>query len=128
MTNNVSDSNETQTAAQEEAKDGSDTVIVHEGSSERVANKEEFSDLRVNRDNVFDYVIAAVNQSDGGDASLIKFQQPEFSAQGNGLWNIAANNKSGVGAYTFIVNQDGTVSIYNGTMDEKIDEQKVNLK
>ncbi|MDO6364677.1 MULTISPECIES: hypothetical protein [Staphylococcus] len=39
--------------------------------------------MKVNRDNVFDYVIAAVNQNNGVDASLIKFQQPEFSTQEN---------------------------------------------
>nr|WP_210145753.1 hypothetical protein [Staphylococcus sp. GDK8D75P] len=83
--------------------------------------------MKVNRDNVFDYVIAAVNQTDGGDASLIKFQQPEFSAQDDGLWRIAANNKSGHGSYTFIIEQDGTVQIWDGLMNEKIEEQKVTL-
>ena len=52
---------------------------------------------------MFDYVIAAVNQTDGGDAFLIKFRQPEFSAQDDGLWRIAANNKSGhFGSYTLL--------------------------
>ncbi|MEJ7349577.1 hypothetical protein ACP2X1_08770 [Staphylococcus epidermidis] len=49
--------------------------------------------MKVNRDNVFDYVIAAINQNDDGDASLYKFQQLEFSTQENGLWRIASNNK-----------------------------------
>ncbi len=109
--NNESQSNESQNNSQVQENDGSQTVKVHEGSSERTADKDEFSNLKVNRDNVFDYVIAAVNKTDGGDASLIKFQQPEFSAQNDGLWRIAANNKSGHGAYTFIVAQDGTVQI-----------------
>ncbi len=42
---------------------------------------------------MFDYVIAAINQNDDGDASLYKFQQLEFSTQENGLWRIASNNK-----------------------------------
>ncbi|RIL68780.1 hypothetical protein BUY49_11710 [Staphylococcus devriesei] len=92
-----------------------------------MANKQEFSNLKVNRDNVFDYVIAAINQTDGGDASLIKFQQPKFSEQGDGIWQIAANNKSGAGSYTFTVKQDGTVECWDGFMDNKFDEQKVTL-
>ncbi len=119
---------ESQNNSQEQDNDGSQTVKVHEGSSERTADKDEFSDLKVNRDNVFDYVIAAVNQTEGGDASLIKFQQPEFSAQDDGIWRIAANNKSGHGSYTFIVDQDGTVQIWDGLMNEKIEEQKVTIE
>lgn len=126
--NNENQSNESQNNSQEQENDGSQTVKVHEGSSERTADKDEFSDLKVNRDNVFDYVIAAVNQTDGGDASLIKFQQPEFSAQDDGLWRIAANNKSGHGSYTFIVDQNGTVQIWDGLMNEKIEEQKVTIE
>ncbi|MGW7947736.1 hypothetical protein [Staphylococcus xylosus] len=125
--NNESQSDESQNSIQEQDNDGSQIVKVHEGSSERTATKDEFSELKVNRDNVFDYVIAAVNQTDGGDASLIKFQQPEFSAQDDGIWRIAANNKSGHGSYTFIVDQDGTVQIWDGLMNEKIEEQKVTL-
>ncbi|MGZ2417038.1 hypothetical protein ACUXJ9_001275 [Staphylococcus caledonicus] len=116
-----------ETPPKQEANDGSEWVEVHAGGSTRIANKQEFSNLKVNRDNVFDYVIAAINQTDGGDASLIKFQQPKFSEQGDGIWQIAANNKSGRGAYNFIVEQDGTVNIWNGPMNEKIDEQKVTL-
>lgn len=126
--NDDNQSNENQSNKQVVNNDGSQTIKVHEGSSERAATKDEFSDLKVNRDNVFDYVIAAVNQTDGGDASLIKFQQPEFSAQDDGLWRIAANNKSGHGSYTFIVDQNGTVQIWDGLMNEKIEEQKVTLK
>lgn len=124
---NENTSNESQSNNQEPNNDGSQTVKVHEGSSERTATKDEFSDLKVNRNNVFDYVIEAVNQTDGGDASLIKFQQPEFSAQDDGIWRIAANNKSGHGSYTFIVTQDGTVQMWDGLMNEKIEEQKVTL-
>ena len=56
-------SNESQNNSQEQENDVSQTVKVHEGSSERTADKDEFSDLKVNRDNVFDYVIAAINQN-----------------------------------------------------------------
>lgn len=127
-TNSNYQSNENQNNNSEQNNDGSQTVKVHEGGNERTANKNEFSNLKVNRDNVFDYVIAAINQNEGGEASSVTFQQPEFSAQGDGIWKIAANNKSGHGSYTFIVNQDGTVQIWNGLMNEKYEEKKVTLK
>lgn len=127
-TNSNYQSNENQNNNSEQNNDGSQTVKVHEGGNERTANKNEFSNLKVNRDNVFDYVIAAINQNEDGDASSVTFQQPEFSAQGDGIWKIAANNKSGHGSYTFIVNQDGTVQIWNGLMNEKYEEKKVTLK
>ncbi|UXR30370.1 hypothetical protein MUA73_00365 [Staphylococcus simulans] len=92
-----------------------------------MTSKDEFAHLKVNRDNVFDYLIAAINQSEGGDASKIKFQQPEFSAQGEGTWKIPANNKSGHGSYTFIVNQNGTVEFWDGMMNDKFDEIHVTL-
>ena len=54
-----------------------------------------------------------------------KISTTKFSAQDDGLWRIAANNKSGHGSYTFIVNQNGTVQIWDGLMNEKIEEQKL---
>lgn len=123
---NVNNNNDS-TVTRQQTSDGSEKVEVSAGGAHKIENKENFSHLRVNRDNVFDYVIAAVNQSEGGDASLIKFQQPVFIAQGDGIWKIAANNKSGAGAYTFIVEQDGSVQIWNGPMNLKIDEKKINL-
>lgn len=126
-TENIGQSDDMTNNKQEtQATDGSETVKVREGSSKRMASKEEFAHLKVNRDNVFDYLIAAINQSEGGDASKITFQQPEFSAQGDGIWRIPANNKSGHGSYTFLVEQDGTVSFLDGMMD-KFHEEHVTL-
>lgn len=119
--------NTTNNEQEAQATDGSETVKVHEGSSQRMTSKDEFAHLRVNRDNVFDYLIAAINQSEDGDASKIKFQQPEFSAQGEGVWKIPANNKSGHGSYTFLVEQDGTVSFWDGMMNDKFHEEHVTL-
>ncbi|WP_412518964.1 hypothetical protein [Staphylococcus simulans] len=119
--------NTTNNEQEAQATDGSETVKVHEGSSQRMTSKDEFAHLRVNRDNVFDYLIAAINQSEDGDASKIKFQQPEFSAQGEGVWKIPANNKSGHGSYTFLVEQDGTVSFWYGMMNDKFHEEHVTL-
>ncbi|WP_232806172.1 hypothetical protein [Staphylococcus caledonicus] len=116
-----------ETPQQQESNDGSEWVKVHKGGTTRIANKQEFSNLKVNRDNVFDYLIAGINQSEGGDASLITFQQPEFILQNGGMWKIAANNKSGAGSYTFTVKQDGTVEFWDGFMDDKFEEQKVTL-
>ncbi|KIX91494.1 hypothetical protein TP70_02095 [Staphylococcus microti] len=76
---------------------------------------------------MFDYLIAGINQG-GGDASLITFQQPIFNEQGSGLWVIEGNNKSGVGTtYRFVIDQDGTVSMYNDYDHELIDKQHVTL-
>ncbi|WP_233649239.1 hypothetical protein [Staphylococcus devriesei] len=116
-----------ETPPKQEANDGSEWVKVRGGGAHETVNKQELSNLKVNRDNVFNYVIAGINQSEGGDASLITFQQPEFILQNGGMWKIAANNKSGVGSYTFTVKQDGTVEFWDGFMDDKFDEQKVTL-
>lgn len=127
-TENIGQSDESTSNQQEvQATDGSETVKISGGSGSGTANKEEFSDLQVNRDNVFDYLIAAINQSEGGDASKIKFQQPELIMQDGGMWKIPANNKSGHGSYTFIVNQNGTVEFWDGMMNDKFDEIHVTL-
>lgn len=127
-TENIGQSDESTSNQQEtQVTDGSETVKISGGSGSGTANKEEFSDLQVNRDNVFDYLIAAINQSEGGDASKIKFQQPELIMQDGGMWKIPANNKSGHGSYTFIVNQNGTVEFWDGMMNDKFDEIHVTL-
>lgn len=127
-TENIGQSDETTNNKQEtKATDGSETVKISGGSGSGTANKEEFSDLQVNRDNVFDYLIVAINQTEGGDASKIKFQQPELIMQDGGMWKIPANNKSGHGSYTFIVNQNGTVEFWDGMMNDKFDEVHVTL-
>ncbi|VED58983.1 hypothetical protein [Staphylococcus simulans] len=127
-TDNIGQSDESTSNQQEtQVTDGSETVKISGGSGSGTANKEEFSDLQVNRDNVFDYLIAAINQSEGGDASKIKFQQPELIMQDGGMWKIPANNKSGHGSYTFIVNQNGTVEFWDGMMNDKFDEIHVTL-
>lgn len=66
----------------------------------------ENEEQKVNRDNVFDYLIDHINSQEGGDASLIKFQEPTYDGS---TWTILANNKSGVGSYVFTVFDDGTV-------------------
>lgn len=127
-TENIGQSDESTSNQQEtQVTDGSETVKISGGSGSGTANKEEFSDLQVNRDNVFDYLIAAINQSEGGDASKIKFQQPELIMQDGGMWKIPANNKSGHGSYPFIVNQNGTVEFWDGMMNDKFDEIHVTL-
>lgn len=127
-TDNIGQSDESTSNQQEtQVTDGSETVKISGGSGSGTANKEEFSDLQVNRDNVFDYLIAAINQSEGGDASKIKFQQPELIMQDGGMWKIPANNKSGHGSYTFIVNQNGTVEFWDGMMNDKFNEIHVTL-
>lgn len=86
-------------ANNEDSYSDQEQVNADETQTQEIKSTEEniSDEQQVTRDNVFDYVIAAVNQTDGGDASLIKFQQPEFSAQDDGLWRIAANNKVDTG-------------------------------
>lgn len=124
--NNKNNSSENQYVNQKRNNDGSESVTVQEGSSEKTTHQNEISNLKINRDNVFDYLIAGINQTEGGDASLLKFQEPE--EQEDGSWKISANNKSGVGSNTFIVRQDGVVEFWDGFMDEKFDEQRVMLE
>ncbi|WP_232334972.1 MULTISPECIES: hypothetical protein [Staphylococcus] len=77
---------------------------------------------QVTRDNVFDYTIAAVNEV--GDADLLKFQEPEYNGS---EWTINANNKSGAGANTIVVKDDGTVQIWNGPKTSMGHETKIEL-
>ncbi|WP_436867736.1 hypothetical protein [Staphylococcus shinii] len=77
---------------------------------------------QVTRDNVFDYTIAAVNEV--GDADLLKFQEPEYNGS---EWTINANNKSGAGANTIVVKDDGTVQIWNGPKTSMDHETKIEL-
>ncbi|MBL0377880.1 hypothetical protein ESM34_07085 [Staphylococcus sp. SNAZ 59] len=77
---------------------------------------------QVTRDNVFDYAIAAVNEV--GDADLLKFQEPEYNGS---EWTINANNKSGAGANTIVVKDDGTVQIWNGPKTSMDHETKIEL-
>lgn len=85
-------------------------------------NKDNSSVENVTRDNVFDYVIAAVNNTEDGDASKLKFYEPE--KQGSD-WKVPATNKSGAGGNTFIVHQDGHVEIWNGPMTTKFSTEYV---
>lgn len=78
----------------------------------------------VTRDNVFDYLIEAIDSGKGNDHNLIKFQEP---TKKDGYWEIAANNKSGVGSYMFKVYLDGTVEFWNGPMTDMSMSKKVVL-
>ncbi|MDW4186340.1 hypothetical protein QI156_07840 [Staphylococcus saprophyticus] len=80
------------------------------------------AEQQVTRNNVFDYAIAAVNEV--GDADLLKFQEPEYNGS---EWTINANNKSGAGANTIIVKDDGTVQIWNGPKTSMDHETKIEL-
>lgn len=90
---------------------------------EQSTTEEDTSDEQhVTRNNVFDYAIAAVNEV--GDADLLKFQEPEYNGS---EWTINANNKSGAGANTIIVKDDGTVQIWNGPKTSMDYETKIEL-
>lgn len=77
---------------------------------------------KITRDNVFDYAIAAINKV--GNADLLKFQEPEYNGS---EWTINANNKSGAGANTIVVKDDGTVQIWNGPKTSIDYETKIEL-
>lgn len=81
---------------------------------------------KVTRDNVFDYVIKGINDSDG-DASLIRFQEPTYEANSD-RWFIVATNKSGVGTtYKIYVDNTGHVTIYEGVNDNVVVNEDVSL-
>lgn len=104
--NNENQSNQSQKNSQDQA------------TTEENTNDEQ----QVTRDNMFDYAIAAVN--DVGDADLLKFQEPEYNGS---EWTINANNKSGAGANTIVVKDDGTVQIWNGPKTSMNHETKIEL-
>ncbi|ALY24710.1 hypothetical protein SAGV51_00059 [Staphylococcus aureus] len=92
-------------------------------SQDQVTTEENTNDeQQVTRDNMFDYAIAAVNEV--GDADLLKFQEPEYNGS---EWTINANNKSGAGANTIVVKDDGTVQIWNGPKTSMNHETKIEL-
>ena len=102
----------------------SDQGQVNADETQEVNSTEENTNdaQQVTRDNVFDYTIAAVNEV--GDADLLKFQEPEYNGS---EWTINANNKSGVGANTIVVKDDGTVQIWNGPKTSMDHETKIEL-
>ncbi|AGP27049.1 Uncharacterised protein [Staphylococcus aureus] len=104
--NNENQSNQSQKNSQDQA------------TTEENTNDEQ----QVTRDNMFDYAIAAVNEV--GDADLLKFQEPEYNGS---EWTINANNKSGAGANTIVVKDDGTVQIWNGPKTSMNHETKIEL-
>lgn len=113
--------------AQQKENDDSDSQSINESAnnnSQQQSTTEEYTsdEQRVTRNNVFDYAIAAVNEV--GDADLLKFQEPVYN---NGEWKIDANNKSGAGANTIIVKDDGTVQIWNGPKTSIDHETKIEL-
>ncbi|HCX0712245.1 TPA: hypothetical protein OYZ60_002564 [Staphylococcus aureus] len=104
--NNENQSNQSQKNSQDQA------------TTEENTNDEQ----QVTRDNMFNYAIAAVNEV--GDADLLKFQEPEYNGS---EWTINANNKSGAGANTIVVKDDGTVQIWNGPKTSMNHETKIEL-
>lgn len=104
--NNENQSNQSQKNSQDQA------------TTEENTNDEQ----QVTRDNMFDYAIAAVNEV--GDADLLKFQEPEYNGS---EWTVNANNKSGAGANTIVVKDDGTVQIWNGPKTSMNHETKIEL-
>lgn len=117
--------------AQQKENDDSDSQSINESAnnesqnnSQQQSTTEEYTsdEQQVTRNNVFDYAIAAVNEV--GDADLLKFQEPVYN---NGEWKIDANNKSGAGANTIIVKDDGTVQIWNGPKTSMDHETKFEL-
>lgn len=102
----------------------SDQEQVNADETQEVNSTEENTNdaQQVTRDNVFDYTIAAINEV--GDADLLKFQEPEYNGS---EWTINANNKSGAGANTIVVKDDGTVQIWNGPKTSMDHETKIEL-
>ena len=118
-----SEKGEKNDTSEQSTKDNNEE-IENQITNEQPVNNEETnnSSNKVTRDNVFDYTIAAVNEV--GDADLLKFQEPEYNGS---EWTINANNKSGAGANTIVVKDDGTVQIWNGSKTSMDHETKIEL-
>ncbi|WP_204206084.1 hypothetical protein [Mammaliicoccus sciuri] len=86
--------------------------IENEITNEQPVNTEETNNNsnKVTRDNVFDYLFKYLEYEDA-DTSLITFQEP--IEDGNGNFEIAANNKSGSGSYNYEVTSEGVVKDIN---------------
>lgn len=81
---------------------------------------------KVNRNNVFDYVIKGIND-DGGDTSLMKFREPTYDSS-SGIWTIVATNKSNVGAtYKINVDSTGHITMYEGINEDLVLDADVSL-
>lgn len=118
------DNKNDETHNNENSYNNQEQVNADETQIQEINSKEEnaSSEQQVTRDNVFDYAIAAVNEV--GDADLLKFQEPEYNGS---EWTINANNKSGSGANTIVVKDDGTVQIWNGPKTSMDHETKIEL-
>lgn len=113
-----------ESANNEGSYNNQEQVNADETQTQEINSTEENAsgEQQVTRDNVFDYAIAAVNEV--GDADLLKFQEPEYNGS---EWTINANNKSGAGANTIVVKDDGTVQIWNGPKTSMDHETKIEL-
>lgn len=113
-----------ESANNEDSYSDQEKVNAVETQTQEINSTEEnvSDEQQVTRDNVFDYAIAAVNEV--GDADLLKFQEPEYNGS---EWTINANNKSGSGANTIVVKDDGTVQIWNGPKTSMDHETKIEL-
>lgn len=95
-------------------------------------NKQKLSNQteKVNRDNVFDYVIEAMNskRSDGEDVrDFVNFKEPQYN-EDSGLWEVDSYNKSGAGGGQHItVDQGGTVTVWNGIQTDVEYTKKIDL-
>ncbi|MCH4364026.1 hypothetical protein [Staphylococcus haemolyticus] len=113
-----------ESANNEDSYSNQEKVNADEAQTQEINSTEEnvSDEQQVTRDNVFDYAIAAVNEV--GDADLLNFQEPEYNGS---EWTINANNKSGAGANTIVVKDDGTVQIWNGPKTSMDHETKIEL-
>lgn len=105
----------------QEVQSTEDNVTNEQSTEEENNESNNSNETEINRDNVFDYALAAINEV--GDADLMKFQEPSYS---DGVWTIDANNKSGSGSNTIKVYDDGWVQIYDGS-GEIAHETKIEL-
>lgn len=83
-------------------------VNTQEQNTQKESSNTSDNEKVVNRENVFDYLLAEIDSKPENDSSKIKFQEPQYK---DGYWLIPANNKSGAGLYSFKVYDDGTVEL-----------------
>ncbi|MBO1198291.1 hypothetical protein J3T65_09870 [Staphylococcus simiae] len=106
--NNMDDSNhENQISDEENSSTQENQNIQNQSTNEKTGSSLNNQKV-VTRDNVFDYLIAEINSKPGNDSNKIIFQEPQYKG---GYWLVPANNKSGMGSYSFKVYDNGKVDL-----------------
>ncbi|MBO1198414.1 hypothetical protein J3T65_02900 [Staphylococcus simiae] len=113
---NNSNSDDQSSSSQNENNNEQTSIDSNEASTNNKSTQ-----VEVNRNNVFDYLFAAMDHN-GYEKDMYKYKEPVFNST-TGNWEILASNKGGAGGgLTFKVEPDGAVLVYDNLnrFDKKI--------